>query len=149
MFLWTRRLQFWETCQKLKASSPIMFCSTSKNGKKSVFQTSKVCHQKNPMDTLSYFDKLDENFLARSLKFFFLNAQIWKKQIFFLQKIWFSSDCSSAHVECSFDNAVDTLLKRKKKTCSVSQKGEKNSSFHEKVVFLQKFFSWTARTQIW
>ena len=87
MFLWTRRIQFWEPCRFFVAKCPECFHSNYENMKVSVRAQKLILLNTLPRTLRKPFGNPDEVFLPRCR--FFFRSRYGKHFEFFLFKEWF------------------------------------------------------------
>ena len=123
--LWTSWKQFRQHRRKNSVEKPKLFGSMSENYLKySFFSEKNVFFKVFLWKRRMEFWRHRRNFSDKRPKIFVSMCDNEYK-IHFFQKAYFSSNCSSGHVECSFLNSGNTLSKTPKTVCSVSQNGQK------------------------
>ena len=144
LFLWARKTQFWRPRGKFTEEKPKNFRSSFKKGQK--VSKENVSFNWSNGQVECAFDKPGEKVLRKKQ-----DSLVWKsesdkqKSTTFLQNLFNSKD-SSAHVECSLDNPVQSSLTNCRRFVPQCLKKMIEKTFWKRKFFL-KMFLWTVRMQ--
>ena len=137
---WTGRLLFWRPLLKMFDDGPVFFSALSENEEKVIFFFLIYFPEIVPMDRWNAISTIVTKFILREGREMFTNCpkMIRNSNVFKTKN--FSPTCSSAHVECNFENSWKGFGNRPKKFVQLPKVIEVQlfRNFFPKIVLMDK-----------